>query len=84
MKVKLYAVLDRASGVYDGPVPCTTDGVALRNFTNMAKNPDSTIGKNPEYFSIWRVGEWNDADGEITPEVKECLAHAVDIIGEKE
>ena len=32
MKVKLYAVLDNASGVYDGPVPCNGDGVALRNF----------------------------------------------------
>ena len=32
MKVKLYAVLDNASGVYDGPFPQQGDGVALRNF----------------------------------------------------
>jgi hypothetical protein len=30
MKVKLYAVLDQASGVYDGPVPAAADGVAMR------------------------------------------------------
>ena len=80
MKVKLYAVLDNASGVYDGPVPCNGDGVALRNFINMARNPESPIGKNPECFSIWRVGEYNDATGEVTPEVKECLGHAVDLL----
>ena len=80
MKVKLYAVLDSASGVYDGPVPAQADGVAVRNFINMAKNPQTAIGMNPEHFSLWRVGEWNDAVGEVVPEVKECLGHAVDLL----
>ena len=84
MKVKLYAVLDSASGVYDGPVPANADGVALRNFTNMARSDNNAVGKNPECFSIWRVGEWNDATGEVTPETKECLGHAVDLIGNNE
>ena len=66
MKVKLYAVYDKASGVYDGPVPCNADGVALRNFTNMAKNPDTPVGRNPECFSIWRVGQWDDAAWIVT------------------
>lgn len=82
MIVRLYAVLDSASGVYDGPVPAQADGVAIRNFTNMAKDDRSAVGKNPEYFSIWRVGEWNDATGEVVPEVKECLGYAVDLIKE--
>lgn len=80
MKVKIYAVLDSASGVYDGPVPSQNDAVALRNFTNMALNENSSIGKNPECFSLWRVGEWNDATGEVVPEVKECLVHAIDLV----
>ena len=37
MIVKLYAVLDSASGVYDGPVPAHTDLIAMRNFTDVAK-----------------------------------------------
>lgn len=80
MKVKVYAVLDSASGVYDGPVPCNADGVALRNFENMAKRKDSPIGMNPECYSLWRVGEWNDATGEIVPLTKECLGYAMDLI----
>ena len=84
MKVKLYAVLDKASGVYDGPIPCNADGVAMRNFRNTAMDANSTIGKNPSDFSLWRVGEWNDATGEIVPEIKECMAYAVDIIGVSE
>lgn len=82
MKVGIYAVYDDKSGIYDGPVPSNNDGVALRNFANMARNPDSPIGRNPECFSLWWIGTYNDATGEIEPEVKQCLGHAVDLIKE--
>ena len=65
MIVNLYAVYDVASGVYDGPVPCQTDAVAVRNFTGLATNPESPIAKNPEDFSLVRVGRWDDSKGEL-------------------
>jgi hypothetical protein len=80
MKVKLIAVLDECSGVYDGPVPVQNEKVALRNFANMCKQPESPIAKNPSDFSIWLVGEWNDADATIVSEGKKCLAYAIDLI----
>lgn len=80
MKVKLYAVLDKTSGVYDGPYPGHNDGVALRNFSNQVTSGQGVLSTNPECFSLWRIGEWNDATGEVTPEVKECLAHAQEIM----
>ena len=80
MIVKLYAVLDQASGVYDGPVPAQSDQLALRNFGDMCKNPDSAIGKHPSDFSLWNVGTWNDATGEIVTEGKTCIAYAIDLI----
>ena len=80
MKTGLYCVLDRCSGVYDGPVPAHNDPVAMRNFTSMAQNPESPIGKNPSDFSLWRVGEWNDGTGELTVETKHCLMHAIDVV----
>lgn len=80
MKVKLVAVLDQVSGVYDGPVPTHNEGTALRNFTQMCLNPESPMGKNPSDFSLWLVGEWNDATGEVEPCVKKCLGYAVDLL----
>ena len=80
MIVKLYAVLDKASGVYDGPVPCNADGVALRNFRKMAFDDKTPIGQSPSDYSLWRVGSWNDADGSIESDGKECLAYAVDLL----
>ena len=80
MKVGLYAVLDNASAVYDGCVPAQNDAVALRNFTNMVKNDDSPIGRNPECYSLWRVGSWDDSKGEVEAEIKQCLGYAVDLL----
>ena len=53
MKVKLFAVLDSASGVYDGPVPANTKEVAVRNFVNMINSGETVVSKNPECFSLW-------------------------------
>ena len=74
MKVKLYAVLDKTSGIYDGPVGNHNDGSAMRAFGNMCQG-EGPIARNPECYSLWRVGEWNDATGEVTSEVKECLGY---------
>lgn len=79
MKVRLYAVLDTASAVYDGPVPAQTDEVAIRNFSNMALQDNNAIGKNPEFFSLWVVGEWDDALGAVVPLDKKVLVNAIDI-----
>lgn len=65
MIVGLYAVFDRASGVYDGPFPQRADGEAIRNFVNMAKNPDSAVGKNPDDFTLMKIGMFNDGTGDI-------------------
>ena len=81
MIVHLFAVLDSATGVYDGPVPALSDIAAMRNFGDMARNPESAVGKHPSDFSLWNVGTWNDATGEIVCESKKCLAYAVDLIG---
>lgn len=85
MKVGLYAVLDSASAVYDGPVPSHNDEVAVRNFGNMAKNPQSAISQNPECFSLWKVGEWNDGDAQVLPlkDGKVCLINAVDLLNKE-
>lgn len=67
MIVKLYAIFDRASGVYDGPMPSKTDGLVTRGFIDMANNKDHPIGKHPEDYTVFELGTWNDATGEIIP-----------------
>lgn len=90
MKVKLYAVYDSASGVYDGPIPGKADGQMIRQFSDMAINADHAIGKHPEDFSLWAVGNWNDGTGELEEIINtklitgiEAVANSREIVKEK-
>lgn len=61
----LYAVIDTASGVYDGPIPGLSDGHMTRAFSDMAVNPEHAIGQHPEDYALIKLGTWNDGTGEL-------------------
>lgn len=61
----LYAVIDTATGIYDGPFPLESDAIAIRGFSDQVANAESTIGKHPKDFAIVKVGTWNVATGEV-------------------
>jgi hypothetical protein len=65
MKLSLYAVIDTASGIYDGPIPGKSDGQMVRSFSDMAVNKDHQIGAHPEDYALIKVGTWNDGTGEL-------------------
>ena len=65
MKLNLYAVIDTASGVYDGPMPGKADGHMIRAFSDMACSDEHQIGKHPEDYALIKVGIWNDGTGEL-------------------
>lgn len=65
MKKNLYAVIDTASGVYDGPIAGVSDGHMTRAFSDMAVNAEHPIGQHPEDYALVKVGSWNDGTGEL-------------------
>lgn len=77
---KAYMVFDSACGVYMGPLIFLTDGEAIRDFTNLARKPDTKVGSNPEHFTLYRVGEVDDAKGTLKPCDKECIATAQEVL----
>lgn len=68
MIVKLYAIFDSASGVYDGPFRSKTDGEAQRMFIDICADADHPIGKHPDDYTLMRVGKWNDGTGHLAAE----------------
>jgi hypothetical protein len=80
MKVSLYAVFDRCSGVYDGPIPGRADAEMIRNFTHMAIGGESPIAKSPEDFTLFKVGAWNDGTGELEDFVPEKLINGAEAL----
>jgi len=65
MKMNVYCVFDRASGVYDRPWCMHSDPAAIRSFTDISQDADHPIGKHPEDFTLFRIGEWHDDRGEL-------------------
>lgn len=82
MIVNLYAIFDRASGIYDGPAPGQSDAVVIRQFRGMALNADAPIGKNPDDYTLFTVGKWNDATGEVIPATPEKLINGAEVIAQ--
>ena len=39
-------------------------------------NEDTQIAKNPEDYSLWRIGTFENMTGELTPETPTCIAKA--------
>lgn len=63
MKLKIYSVYDKKSMVYHPGQYCHNDGHAMRFFAMQFQNPDTVMGKYPEDFDIYRIGEFDDATG---------------------
>ena len=83
MIVNLYAVLDKVSGVYDGPHPGKGDGEMIRNFGDHVRKEGTQINMHPEDFVLVRLGTWDDARGEVVGylEGPEKIATGTDFIG---
>ena len=80
MKVSLYAVFDRCSGVYDGPIPGRADAETIRNFKFMCENPESKMSQSPEDYTLFKVGTWNDGTGEVEDVVPEKLINGAEAV----
>lgn len=83
MIVNLYAVLDKISGVYDGPFPGKGDGMMIRQFGDQVQKEGSQLNLHPEDFVLMRLGTWNDATGEVVGYVEgpEKIATGTDFTG---
>ena len=67
MKVFMYSIFDRASGVYDRPFPSNSDQEATRGFTDLCMNDETMIGRHPDDFTLFRIGTWENNKGELFP-----------------
>ncbi len=69
MNSNVYAIFDTASGAFMQPFFMPNDGMAIRAFSDHVNAQEPNNVKNhPEHFSLYRVGTWNDASGDLNPE----------------
>lgn len=80
MKLNVYTIYDMASAAYMRPFFMQSDGQALRSFTDIATDATHEIGKHPEDYTLFRIGIYDDAKGQLIPENNESLATALEVV----
>lgn len=84
MKLFMYSVFDRCSGVYDRPFPSRSDAEAIRSFTDIACDTDHPIGKHPGDFTMFRVGTWDDNTGNLDCNAPEKVINGLEAVASRE
>ena len=77
--MKIYAVKDEAMGVFARPMFLANHEVAGRVFAQEVNNKDSLMNSNPEHFSLFYLGEFNDTKGVFASIFPEHIADAKDV-----
>lgn len=63
----LYSIYDAVSQLYTAPAPFVNEATAMRSFANLVNNDDSPYAINYRDYSLFRIGEWKDSAGTVTP-----------------
>ena len=57
--IKLYAIKDKASSTTQAPFPVQCDRDAVDGFKALVNDNKTSIGKHPEDFELYHLGEYN-------------------------
>ena len=83
MRMFLYTVFDTSSGIHDRPFCAFSDQAAMRSFGDIATDPGHPVGKHPEDFSLFRIGDFDDNKGMLKGEAPECLCTALELVSQR-
>lgn len=62
MILKIFAVHDVKAEAYFQPFLMQSKGLAIRWFRECAQNKEHAFGKNPEDYTLFEVGTWDDSN----------------------
>lgn len=65
MKIIVMSAFDKKAAVYLTPFFVAHVNVGIRAFANVANDVQSGIGRNPEDFSLWELGTFDDESGQF-------------------
>jgi len=66
MKIHVYSIFDSKAGIFSRPWYSITEAVARRQFSELANDPSTEIGRHSADFSLFYLGLFDDSDGAFT------------------
>ena len=76
MVKKVFTIYDKKAFVYGPPVCFGKVGEALRWFCDIIAEPQGTVGKYPDDFQLYELGEYDDNTGSILTALPHMVANA--------
>lgn len=78
MLLNAYSIYDNKALVYAPPFYAQNDATAKRIVSDAATDPNSSLSRHPSDYSVFLVGNYNDATGTLTPCMP--LVHVSDVL----
>lgn len=79
MKLLAFAVLDEKIGAFLNPFFVVAPGQAIRSFEDAIADKETPLGKHPSDYTLYRVGEFDDAAGELVGEKPVFMARGAEL-----
>lgn len=80
MKLRVFAVYDDKAGAYMTPFFMPSVGEAVRAFSDAVVNPESAFHRHADDFTLYELGEYDQALGRFVCDVPEPLVRASSLI----
>lgn len=77
MITNAYTLYDRKALQYHVPFFAPADGAAVRMVVDLASDQNTTVGRHPEDYVLYRCGAYDDASGSLLPVT--ALNHIADV-----
>jgi len=82
--LQIFAVYDSKVGAYMAPFFMSSRGQAIRAFCDTAEDPNSQLGKHPEDFTLFHLGEYDDQSASFSiGSTPISLGVALELLGSK-
>lgn len=78
--IKVFSILDAKAQVFSNPWYAPTVAYAIRSFEALANDPGTLIGKHPEDFSLYQLGDFDDGFGKFADEEPRQIATALSLV----
>lgn len=79
MKLKMYVVHDSKADAFMQPFFLNEDEQAVRGFSDSVNNPESPFFNHASDYTLYRIGQYSEENGEVTAEDRRALVNGVDV-----
>lgn len=84
MHVLVYSVFDIKAKQFQRPFYSLTRGTAIRDFQDAVNDPQTSLNKYPDDFTLFEIGTFDDTNGELIPhETKQAVGNALEYLTSK-